>query len=449
MSKIIFLDTNVYLHYQPFDQINWPEIVGAKSATIIVPPITIRELNKHKDSHSRRRVNRRAGEVLKKLAELFEFGSEAPLRDRVNVRFEDRDPVIDFSAYQLSHEIQDDNLIASIIMHRNETPEAEIVLITSDIGLTLLAKARRQGAETIRMPDNLRVAEQPDPTRKRIQQLEQELRELKSKAPELSLTFEDGNQHATFVLPAPVASEPDELEHKLNEIKRRYPKRERSKRSSESRQTARSEELSRLVAAMQPMNLVSQEEIARYNAELDKFYQAYAKYLTDSIQFENFKRRTAKLVILLANDGTAPAEDIDVFMHFPDGLRLVERQDLPRSPKSPEPPVQPRTAMQMLTESFTPMVELPYLGSYDSGPIALPSNVSAPSIKRTGSYDVSFHVQKAKHNLQESFEPLYVVFDSYEEASSFQIDCQILAANVPHEIIGKLHIVVQKAGSEP
>lgn len=449
MSKTIFLDTNVYLHYRRFDEIDWTEIVGAKSITVIVPPVVVRELNKHKDFHSQPRVRKCAGRILKRLAELLEAGPGTPLRDGVHVRFEDRDPVIDFSAYQLSREVQDDNLIASIIMCRNETPEAEVVLVTSDVGLALLAKAGRQGIETIRMPEKLRVAEQPDPAHKRIGQLEQELRELKSRVPQLSLTFEDGKQHAAFVLPAPVASEPDEPEHKLNEIKRRYPRREESERPSQSGQIALSEDLSRLIAAIQPMSVVPREEITRYNAGLDKFYQDYSKYLEASIPFENLKRRTVELAILLANDGTAPAEDIDVFMHFPDGFRLVEGRELPRPPQPPEPPVQPRTAMEMFMEPCLRPVEIPLRRSYYSGPIAPPPNVSAPSIKRVGSYHVSFRVQGVKHHLQESLGPLYVVFDSFEGASSFQIDYRILAANVPHEIVGKLHVVIEKAVGGP
>jgi predicted nucleic acid-binding protein len=449
--KSIFLDTNVYLHYELFDQIDWLEIVDAEPLTIVVPPVTIRELNKHKDYHTQRRVKKRAGEVLKRLCTLFDSNSVAYLRGRVAIRLEDRDSSIDFAARQLLFEIQDDQLIASIIMHRNEAPEGEVVLVTSDAGLTLLAKARRHGISTAKMPDNLRVAEQPDPSQKRVKQLEQEVRELTARIPRLSLTFEDGNQHATFTLPIPLELPPDKFERKLNEIKHRYPKTgRRTEPSSEPRQSMRSQEPSELMAAMHPMILASQKEITRYNAELEEFYQAYGDYLKNSIQFKNFKHRAIELVILLANDGTAPAEDIDIFLHFPDGFRVLEGEDLPRSPKAPKPPVEPRTPMQMLTESLPPMVEVvPYLGSHDSGPIAPPPNVSAPNIKRTNSYEVSFHVQKAKHNLQEPFKPMYVAFDSFEEASSFHIDYQILAANIPHEINGEVHIVIRREGSKP
>ena len=90
------------------------------------------------------------------------------------------------------------------------------------------------------------------------------------------------------------------------------------------------------------------------------------------------------------------------------------------------------------------MLISPYFDHPVSGPIAPPPNVSAPKIKHTNSYDVSYHVQKVKHNLHESFNPLYIVFDSFEEARSFHIDYRILAANIPDEIKGKLNIVLKK-----
>jgi len=444
--KSVFLDTNVYLHYQLFDQINWLEIIDAESLTIVVPPVTVRELNKHKDSHTQPRVKKRAGEVLKKLHALFDSDSVTCLRGGVDIRLEDRDPAVDFAAYQLCFDIQDDQLIASMIMHRDENPQAEVALVTSDAGLVLVAKARRFGILTIKMPENLRVAEQPDPSQQRINDLERELRELKARMPCLSLAFEDGKQHRTFKLNMPPDLEPDRLERQLNDIKQKYPKKERAQPSLISGQPLHSQEF---MAAMGSMSLVSQEEITRYNTELEKFYQEYDRYLQSSIQTEKFKSRAIELVIWLVNDGTAPAEDIDIFLHFPNGLTVLEAEDLPESPGVPKPPVEPRTALQMLTEPFTRMVEIPYVGSFASGRIAPPPNVSAPSIERTDSYDVSFHVLKAKHNLRESLEPLYAVFDSFEEARSFHIEYHIYAADVPHEITGKLHVVVEKVGSGP
>jgi len=447
MSKVVFLDTNVYLHYQLFDQINWLEVLKASAIVIVIPPVTVRELNKHKELHPRPRVKKRAGTVLRKFFSLFESGSQARLRDGIDVWLEDRDPVIDFAALQLSYEIQDDNLIASIIMFQNEKLEAEVSLVTSDAGLTLMAKAGRQGISTIKLPDNLKLADEPDPYQKRIRELEQELRELKLKVPQLSLTFEDGEQHTTFLLPNPVDLTQEKLESNLERIKQHHPKMKQ--RSEQARELPEhlafmAEAVAGLTASLGSAVLLP-EDIDEYNAKLDEFYQAYAEYLQENVQYQNLKRRTVKLVVFVANDGTAPAEDIDMFMHFPDGFKLIGERGFPKSPEPPKPPAKPRTQMQKMLESISgPLVTLPSLAHYIPEPILPLPNVSAPNIKQMNSYNVDFHIQRIKHKLQESAEPLYVVFDSFESAQSFQIDYRILAANVPNEVIGKLHVIIEK-----
>ena len=445
MPKIVFLDTNVYLHYQPFDQIKWPEIVKADTVTIVVPPVIVRELNKHKELHPRSRVKRRAGAVLKKLSQLFESGSQAHLRDGVDIWLEDRDPVIDFAACQLNHKIQDDNLIASIIICQTETPEAEVILITSDAGLALMAKANRQGIETTKLPDNLRLAEELDPDQKRIRELEQELRELKLQVPQLSLTFKDGSQHATFVLSSPVDLTREELENRLKEIKQRHPKMK--EQSEQVRELPEHKVFTaiELATSLASRNFASPEDIVEYNKKLDEFYQAYVEYLQKGIWFQNLKRRTAKLSILVTNNGTVPAKDVDVFMHFPDGFNLINEQDFPEPLKPPQPPSKPKTQMQKLTESISgPRMAAPALTSYIPESISPPPNVSAPTIRRANSYDVSFYVQRIKHKLQEPVDALYVAFESFESAQSFHIDYRMLAANVPNEVTGKLHIIMRK-----
>lgn len=445
MSKMVFLDTNIYLHYRLFDQIDWLEIVKANAVTIVIPPITVRELNKHKELHPRPRVKKRAGKVLKKLFALFESGSQAYLRDYIDVWLEDRDP-IDFAAYQLSHEIQDDNLIASIIMFRDENPETEVVLVTSDAGLTLVAKANRLGISTTRLPDRFKLPEEPDPEQARIKELENELRELKLQVPQLSLVFENGRQHIVFTLPHPVEPTQDELEDEVRRIKQLFPKMEhqsRQVRELPEHLASMAEAVADLSASLG--NTILPEDIDDYNTSLDKFYQKYGEYLKRNIRHQNLKRRAIKFDIFVANDGSAPAEDIDVFMHFPDGFRLTDEEGFPKSPRPPEPPRKPRTQMQKLYESISgPLVSMPSLTPYMPDPILPAPNVSAPIIKQTNSYDVSFHVQRVKHKLQEPCEPLYVIFESFEGAQSFHIDYQILAANVPNEVTGQLHIVVEK-----
>ncbi|MBI3159210.1 MAG: hypothetical protein HYZ26_06395 [Chloroflexi bacterium] len=446
MHKIIFLDTNIFLHYQPFDQINWLEIVEAESATIVVPPITIRELSKHKDSHPRTRIKKRAGETIKRLLGLLELGASAKLAEGISVTFEDRDPIIDFATHQLNINIQDDQLIASVLMNRLEAPDEHVVLVTSDLGLTLVIKASRQDINTQKMPESFRLADEPDPNETKVKQLEQEIRELNSRTPKLSLVYEDGKQHAPINLPQPVLLEKSEIEEKINGIIGKLPKRKKGGLQDEADSSQNALERLSVLAAMTPMTIIPQEEIERYNSEIEKFIPAYTKFILRELEFENLKRRTIRLDIALSNDGTSPAEDIDIYLHFPDGFQLVEEEELPDPPKPPKPPVEPMTGMQRVANSLNYSQLIPpsiFINPPDTL-LRSPQNVSSPNIRRVNSYEVHVHVQKIKHNLQVPLDPLFVIFERFESASSFNIDYRILAANIPHEVTGKLHIIIQK-----
>ncbi len=441
MDKTVFLDTNIYLHYRLFDQVNWLEILKASEVMIVIPPVTVRELNKHKELHPRQRVKERAATVLKKLLSLFGSDCQANIRDGVEMRLEDREPMVNFAEFQLDQDVQDDQLIASIIMFRNERREAEVILVTSDAGLTLITKAKRQGIPTVTMPDNLKLAEKPDPNQIRIRELEQTVRALELKIPQISLVFGDGSQHATFVLPHPTELTPEEIASKQKLLEQQYPKMEQ-----ESKQTnvlPRHLASARLNASMG--NTLLPEDIRKYNTELDEFYRAYSEYLPRNLWYENLGHRTIKLLIFAANDGTAPAEDVDVFLHFPDGFKLTDERGFPNVPETPEPPAKPRTQMQRLLESLSGgLVSMPPLMTRIPDTVLPPQNVSAPNIRNTGSYDVDYHIQRLKHKLQEPADPLYVIFESFKNARSFHIDYRLLAANVPNEVTGQLHIIIEK-----
>jgi hypothetical protein len=87
-------------------------------------------LNKHKDSHPRVQIKKRAAEAIKRLTRLFLLGEGAKLNENTVVFIEDRDPDIDYNAYKLNANIQDDQLIASIILN---TESCCSDLVTSDL----------------------------------------------------------------------------------------------------------------------------------------------------------------------------------------------------------------------------------------------------------------------------------------------------------------------------
>ncbi|MBU1751254.1 MAG: hypothetical protein KKA73_26515 [Chloroflexi bacterium] len=194
------------------------------------------------------------------------------------------------------------------------------------------------------------------------------------------------------------------------------------------------------------------EDVEEYNAKLDEFYQAYAEYLQGSTQYQNLRWRTIQLAIKLINEGTVPAQDIDIFMHFPNGFDVLSAHDFPPPPRRPQPPSKPKPPWEKLRETLDiSPTSLLYPGRLIPQTPELPGpppNVTAPDIERTSSYSVHFHVRQLKHNLQEPLEPLCVIFESFESAHSFHIDYQILAANVPSKISGNLHVITSTEESQ-
>lgn len=457
MTKSVFLDTNIYLHYQMIDQLNWVKIIGPGTINILVPPITIRELNKHKETHPKSRVRNRATKVIKWFFSILQNDNARTIREGITVIFEDREPLINFEENQLSHLVQDDQLIASILNHREENPEQEIILITSDEGLNLLAKSRRLNISTLLLADEYKLPTEPDPEQLKINELENEVRKLRQKTPKLSLLFENGDQHKHITLPPQINPDLIEIIRIIEEIKLQYPKLPVKPIDHGNRNIQTVGTLSKLFVdvattaafASEVMNNPTEEDIELFNAELEKFYKAYDHYLHQKVRNQNLVARSIILGFQVANLGTAPGEDIDVILKFPGTVRLFVDDSYLNAPKPPKAPIKPRSQlekMQTVSETIldgfrtfeNPRADL--LNTAWSN-----SNVSEFQIHRMDEgYEVSFYVDKIKHHNFELSDSLYLLFNAYEDATSFQLPYEIICADLPDKISGSLHVVIEK-----
>jgi hypothetical protein len=181
-----------------------------------------------------------------------------------------------------------------------------------------------------------------------------------------------------------------------------------------------------------------------YNKQLEEFYAAHEKYVVQLNEFEERKQATIILEIELANTGSAPAKDIHILMHFPDGLEVYEEDGFESSMVEP-------------TEPKVPLVSALYgiraMASWPSAPLFVPpripsiqsihSNVTGWSVKRSDSYEVRGHVKELTHGLRVRIGSLFVVFESRETVNSFAIDYQLLTASPPQQLSGKLHVIVE------
>ncbi len=437
----LFLDTNIFLHYQMFDQIDWSALLDTSNIEIIIPPVTVHELNKHKDAHPKPRVRSRAGDIIKKLLGLLGDSTEVQIDKGLIVRLEDREPQIDFRQHQLSREVNDDELIASILYLKSEVPEKKVVLVTSDFGLILLGKAKRQGIEIYRLPDTYKLPEEPDPSEKKVLELQTELRKIKNTMPEVLLVFGNGENHVQFPLEHPKPNLASlELEKLLANEKNEHPPMQ----NVQSILKAQGLDTSTM-AALTTMYSITSADIDAYNNELEKYYAQCKIFFQKQVDYENLLARTLELDLWVLNRGTAPAEDIDIFMHFPDGFTLFSEEKFPKAPQNPKPPSGPKTAMEKMNFGLTGLgAVMSSLSRQNLNAPEFPSNVSGFDIRRTNSYDVHFHVERLKHKLREAADTIYITFANYDDAKSFEIDYRILVANLAEPTEGKLHVIVDQ-----
>jgi len=431
----VFIDTNIFLHYRPLEDIPWKSILEVDEVVLCIAPIVVEELDEHKDNHRLSKIRERALKALQIIEHSFKE-ADSELRKGVSLQYMD-EPDISFSDYGLRDDKPDDNLVASLLS-LNSTADAQVVLVTGDTGPRL--KAARLDLPCMELAEEYKADSALDEVEREKRKIQAELNRLKNRLPVLDLVFESDDKHSKFQVSDYDPLTEEEIGARLNEIIEQYP-RKSFQPVGESEELEEPKSFGEMVkASMASFNQPSEQQIERYNDRLDDFYDQYKEYLQKREIIEDAKRRLITLDIVIKNMGSAPAEYIDIFMYFPDGFRLFSDETLPSFDlDEPVPPHEPKGGFPSIAAGF-PGVSSPVLNmSYQTPP---PGNVSSPNIKETNSYDVDLSISKLKHNMREQCGPFYVLFDSAKTASSFSIDYRINAADLPDEIEGTLHVVI-------
>src|SRR5947209_19564026 len=117
-----FLDTNTFLHFQRFDTVDWPKVLGAQQICLMLTPTVMEELDHHKDDPKNPGRQKRAREILSKLDDILPTdaaGIRVPVGQNVALQELLDEPDIDWKAFGLSSQKGDCCLLASILDFRN------------------------------------------------------------------------------------------------------------------------------------------------------------------------------------------------------------------------------------------------------------------------------------------------------------------------------------------
>jgi hypothetical protein len=426
-EKFIFTDTNLFEHFPPVSQIDWPGLACCGRVVLIVPPVTISELNKHKDTSTRSKLKRRATEALLELSRYSKLESPIEVRPNVEIQFRSREPLIDFGEFQLSPVVNDDRLLASAIEFAIEEglDKAEVLVTTADLGLTLKVNGQTLIGglplpETLRLPDDL------DDDSKKIKLLEDELRKLRNALPALCLSFGSKKPFATFRVPEPACIDEQRFKELLQKERAEHPPILLTPTSNLLESVLRS---------------ITDEHVSGYNRDLEKYFVRREQWYRKIFDRGNWNLLTYKLQLVLHNEGGAPGEDVDIGLHFPDGFEVLQESELPPTPQEPKLPLKP--AERMFPQ---PQLQIPRLYGSDLPSFQTPSvpRTRIAGIRKTNSYEVDLRVDRIKHTKSEILPSLFLHFFSIDEAHSFNFDYRIVAANCPNVFEGKLNVIVER-----
>jgi|GEM_PF-2418430 len=436
--KYIFLDTNIFIHFQFYEQIPWQEIVGDEY-NLIIAPIVLDELDKHKTS-SNKKIAGRIKNILPKIEQ-----GQTTINGIINACLPvPKDET--FSKFNLSRSQQDHALLSAILEFGEQNGSENIIFISHDTGPRM--RARQLGISVIELEEKYLLPEEDSQEEKELKKLRKENAELKNNLPKVELTLNDGNNFKQVELTPLLQTEDDYCEKELKHIKEKHSPFTNENTIENDTYTNTSVLLESLVSNKRRLNslfaAINQptiEQKERYNQELETFYAEYEKIVKEKYKWDKILSNAVLLNLDISNNGTAPANDIDVFLIFPDSVKILLYDDFPRIEK-PKQPYKPKHAGDIDMSEYginsilnPPAIEYIYI---------MDKSVIKKTIKccnleyANGNIIVQYKYSNSlKHNLHFSLEPIWVLC-----RSNFKVKYELLISNYPKQIEGELNISI-------
>jgi hypothetical protein len=322
-----FLDTDVLMHFTDFDQVDWITFLNAKKVYLILPITVVHELNQHKDDGGKPRLQQRARDLLPKIAKILR-GAKAPvyIKEGVFIMSSHKEPRIEWSELELDENVQDDRILARLLLFKEECPERNVIFITN--GYAAMLKADDRDIPTL-MPDGKVLAPKTlnSTVEAELEATRRELNEYKNRTPKLEIGFDDG-QKTTEIIKCPSSGYNEQhaeiLAQALNE--EYIPKQIIEQR----------EEFKRILKA-------AKGRASDYDVrEFTNNYKRYLKKLEAARKRELMSKfgYRCELTFVIKNVGTSPITDLVIDLTFPAGALVIDADDereeilVPKEPKA-------------------------------------------------------------------------------------------------------------------
>jgi hypothetical protein len=457
---VVFLDTMIFLHARLVADIDWCQVLGVHAVRIVVPRVTIRELDKHKNSHPSGKVKKRAGDVVRWLGTM-RVAAPTVLRDRVTLELQGRTPPFDFDAAQLDQTQADDQLIAAMLTVRATDATSRIVLVSQDVGPRMTAVDC--GLDAVALDAAWMLPAEPDPLIKENERLRADLLALQAAQPVLRVQFAPvggAPQRTHIEIPAPSTDHAPEAawtaalaaeslavpERHLGDVQPGMPE----KRPHPGGVWPR-------ITGTQAITPPTEAEYQRYAAERATYLTAFAEYQRAQWTHAQQCARLLDLALVLRNDGTAVADDVDIEVVVPAAVEVLLPTvvaSLRETPHQPTRPVPPRPQRQGIFAGLDP-IGLPHAAmhaptwlfpqpdSWSLMPSPAPIARDVTPYRMDGETTVAaWHITRAKHGFEVSLPTVTIRWPANVPMMSLTLQVTIRAASLPKAVQHALHVRV-------
>lgn len=414
--KYLVLDTNVYLHFKHFEQIDWKSLLY-DDVTICVPQRVLTEIDKHKDQ-SRGKVQKRAKALSARFYEIFLEGASplVPVVDMANP------PANAFDDPQYHQEISDDWIILSAL--HSSISNADIVIVGYDNGILL--KAKQHGLGLFKMPDSLLLAEEPSEEENEIKRLSQQLAKYENRLPEPIVEF--GNETPLLTINKP----------QFVDVKKELETYETELRSTHRYENVTDKPVDDFTLAMQPLLSLTHSTLGQkqeYNKALDEYFEKKLRLKEFQLGGQFMDQRFIKLDFWLSNVGTSALGNTMVFINFPPEVSVYNQHS--KVTVRCEDPKEP-----ILKNNLT-VYNTSLMNVLNSDHKTTKDIVIWDARKKLDQSEFKYQTAHLLHTMRQPLDGKDDLYIDIATCGNFNIEWTVIDSELIEPVKGQLHVVVK------
>jgi PIN domain len=445
-----FLDTNVFLHFQMFDTVDWPQALGAQHVCLMLTTTVMEELNRHKDDAKNPGRQKRAKEILSKLDDILPTdtaGISVPVRQNVTLQEILEAPDVDWKVAKLDPQKGDDYLLASILDFRAANPGASICLVTRDFPVRRKALGRNIPVVN---PEG-KIAPVGDLSSEAAEQRkrDRELQELKNRIPNLTIGFVDettGKVVAHITVTESMQPNIDVIQGFFNSQFVPASVLRKRKKLADILEDRRHQ--------IRTPGSDGIKHIREGTKDLQEYQETYEQYLVklEAASKRNILKKYGRrcyLALALHNGGNAAATSVEFVLQFPAGSVVIRAQDeeevleIPKEPKpswiekAPSPWSSIYAPFEISHVPVSAIIKRDYAAEATYALMRSQQNWKGPFCNDTGdTHIVTYRAEELLHEKSWEMPPII----AYIWPTGSSIDYRIHAKELPRKLEGQLHI---------